>query len=230
MTNAHRLSASERRKAIVQAVKNVFAAKGFDGATTRGLAEAAGVSEALLYKHFPSKESLYEAMRDDCVMDPALNKFWRVMELDPSTSTLVLLVHAMAQKMIMDFGKARQADDLVPVLALRSLLDDGVFVRIMTEHFTSSWLPKFEACAKAARASGDLAAGGVRPGLAGLFLHNLTVMMMFNALPAKPVIDYGTAPRELVSQVVLFTLRGVGLKEKAIKRHYNPKALALLMD
>ena len=31
------------------------------------LAKAAGVSEALLYKHFPSKESLYAAMLDACV-------------------------------------------------------------------------------------------------------------------------------------------------------------------
>ena len=228
MTSVHRLPARERRKAILQAVKRVFAAKGFDGATTRELAEAAGVSEALLYKHFPSKESLYEAMRDDCVHDPALNHFWRVMELDPSTSTLVLLVHALVQKMLVDSGEAEPSGDLFPVLALRSLLDDGAFVRIMTELFAERWLPKFRACVKAARVAGDVEAGGVRPDLAGLFVHNLAAMMMFQALPSKPVVDYRSTPNELVSSVVVFTLRGVGLKEAAIRRHYNPKALALL--
>jgi AcrR family transcriptional regulator len=228
MTHARRLSAQERRKAIVQAVKKVFAAKGFDGATTRELAEAAGVSEALLYKHFPSKVSLYKAMRDDCVLDPALDRFWRVMELEPSTSTLILLVHALAQKMIVDFGRGRSPDQLIPVLALRSLLDDGAFVRIMTEHFAAQWLPKFKACVKAARAAGDVEEGGIRPDLAGLFLQNLTGMMMFQSVPMKPVIDYGTTPNELVSQVVVFALRGAGLKQKAIKSHYNPRALALL--
>ena len=51
--------AEARKEAIVEAVQDVFAEKGFEGTTTRDLAKAAGVSEALLYKHFPSKESLY---------------------------------------------------------------------------------------------------------------------------------------------------------------------------
>jgi hypothetical protein len=33
--------------------------------------------------------------------------------------------------------------------------------------------------------------------------------------------------RELVEQAVWFALRGIGLKEKSIARHYNPKAMAL---
>ena len=32
---------------------------------------------------------------------------------------------------------------------------------------------------------------------------------------------------ELVEQTVWFSLRGMGVKEKAIARYYNPKALAL---
>ena len=53
MQNSYRLSSEERRQAIVEAVKGVFAEKGFDGTTTRELASAAGVSEALseLSKH-----------------------------------------------------------------------------------------------------------------------------------------------------------------------------------
>ena len=62
MANIPRLSAEARKEAIVEAVRDVFAEKGFEGTTTRDLAKAAGVSEALLYKHFPSKESLYAAM------------------------------------------------------------------------------------------------------------------------------------------------------------------------
>ena len=48
-----RLDSDERRQAIVEAAVPLFARKGFSGATTRELAEAAGVSEALLYRHFP---------------------------------------------------------------------------------------------------------------------------------------------------------------------------------
>src|SRR5436190_1872122 len=59
-----RLSAEQRRTAIVKAALPLFARKGFANTTTRELAEAAGVSEALIYKHFPSKESLYAEIQN----------------------------------------------------------------------------------------------------------------------------------------------------------------------
>ena len=61
-----KLSGDERRAAIIKAVKRVFAEKGFDGTTTRELADAAGVSEALLFKHFPNKEALFWAVQLSC--------------------------------------------------------------------------------------------------------------------------------------------------------------------
>ena len=122
-----RLPSKERRLAIVTAVKGTFAAKGFDGTTTRELARAAGVSEALLYKHFPSKESLYLAMLDACVDGPMATEWSRVLTLPPSTSTLVVLVHLLTSHFV-------QCDDLQKTmmhrLALRSLLEDADFARL----------------------------------------------------------------------------------------------------
>ncbi len=57
-----RLSAAERRSAIVQAAVRLFAEKGFKGTTTRELALAAGVTEPVLYQHFATKEDLYTAI------------------------------------------------------------------------------------------------------------------------------------------------------------------------
>lgn len=57
-----RLAATERAEAIVRATITVFAAGGSAGATTREIARAAGVSEALVFRHFPTKESLYRAV------------------------------------------------------------------------------------------------------------------------------------------------------------------------
>lgn len=56
-----RLTADERRAQIIDAARHVFEQSGFDGARTRDLAAAAGVNEALLYRHFGSKEDLFEA-------------------------------------------------------------------------------------------------------------------------------------------------------------------------
>lgn len=57
-----RLSAAERRQAILEVARRVFGAGGYHQATTREIAGAAGVSEALLYQHFPSKRRLFEEL------------------------------------------------------------------------------------------------------------------------------------------------------------------------
>ncbi len=54
-----RLPAEERRQQIIEQAAKVFARRGFEGTRTRDIAEECGVNEALLYRHFPSKEDLY---------------------------------------------------------------------------------------------------------------------------------------------------------------------------
>lgn len=72
-----RLSADERREQIIDAARRVFEQTGFDGARTRDLAAAAGVNEALLYRHFGSKEELFEA----AVATPLEEAVSKVVEL-----------------------------------------------------------------------------------------------------------------------------------------------------
>ena len=57
-----RISGVERKASIIAAAASLFAAKGFTGTKTKAIAELAGVSEALLFKHFPSKNDLYAAI------------------------------------------------------------------------------------------------------------------------------------------------------------------------
>ncbi len=49
----------EVRELFVNAARDVFAAKGYGGASTREIAERAQVSEALLFRHFGSKANLF---------------------------------------------------------------------------------------------------------------------------------------------------------------------------
>lgn len=57
-----RLKGKERREQILRAATEVFSTYGFHGSSIRRLAQAAGVSEAMIYRHFPSKEALYDAI------------------------------------------------------------------------------------------------------------------------------------------------------------------------
>jgi AcrR family transcriptional regulator len=68
-----RLSSEERRASIIDAAVSLFSKRGFRGVTTRELAAAVGVSEPVLYQHFETKRSLYDAILES-----------RCQELDPS--------------------------------------------------------------------------------------------------------------------------------------------------
>ena len=55
-------SSHGRQAGLISAAASLFAAKGFKGTTTREIARAAGVSEALVFKYFPTKQALYAAI------------------------------------------------------------------------------------------------------------------------------------------------------------------------
>jgi AcrR family transcriptional regulator len=57
-----RFSRQERQASIIAAAAALFAANGFKGTTTREIAKTAGISEALLFKYFPTKRALYAAI------------------------------------------------------------------------------------------------------------------------------------------------------------------------
>lgn len=57
---AKRLKANERRASILAVAKILFADKGYNGVAVDEIARRLGVSPAVLYQHFPSKEALYE--------------------------------------------------------------------------------------------------------------------------------------------------------------------------
>ncbi len=61
---SQRLPAEDRRSQILAAALEVFSEQGFHGTRTRELAERAGVSEALVFHHFPTKEALIRAILD----------------------------------------------------------------------------------------------------------------------------------------------------------------------
>ena len=51
-------SEAQTRTRILDAARRLFGAQGFDGTTTRDLAQAAGVAEGTLFRHFPNKKAI----------------------------------------------------------------------------------------------------------------------------------------------------------------------------
>src|SRR5438105_10008769 len=61
-SRTHKATGRERQASIIIAASSLFAQKGFNGTTTRAIARTAGISEALLFKYFPTKRALYAAI------------------------------------------------------------------------------------------------------------------------------------------------------------------------
>jgi len=221
------LTAEARREAIVEAVRDVFAEKGFDGTTTRELAKAAGVSEALLYKHFPSKEVLYAAMLEGCSKGPTFAEATRILELEASTSTLVVMVHFMISHYVLGRPGDKHRAALNSLL-VRSLLGDGEFVRLMHRKLAAAWLKKFDACLHAAAKAGEIHEVPVRRDLCVWLVQHVAFSLMLHLQPKIPAINYKVSREELVSQATWFALLGIGVKQEAARRYYSPKALHLL--
>jgi len=59
------MAGEQRRRQIVREAMRVFSRRGFRGTTTKEIAQAAGVSEAMVFRHFATKEELYSAIIDD---------------------------------------------------------------------------------------------------------------------------------------------------------------------
>jgi AcrR family transcriptional regulator len=67
MPATRRLSTAEdRREEILEAAEHVFAARGLHGTPTMEIAKAAGISQAYLFRLFPTKAELFGALVERC--------------------------------------------------------------------------------------------------------------------------------------------------------------------
>jgi AcrR family transcriptional regulator len=73
---------------ILEAAKNVFVAKGMEGARMQEIADAAGINKALLHYYFRSKERLFEAIFAE-IIKFAFPKITRIVQSDEPIVTKI---------------------------------------------------------------------------------------------------------------------------------------------
>jgi TetR/AcrR family transcriptional regulator len=100
--SATRMNAGDRRRQLLDAALELFSRKGFGGTTTKEIAAAAGVTEAIIFRHFPSKQALYTAVLDsraeDCSHDDWLADIQTHMDRNDDAGVLRLLAAAILEK------------------------------------------------------------------------------------------------------------------------------------
>ena len=59
------MAGDERRQQLLEVAMHLFSKNGFSGTTTKKIAQKAGVSEAMVFRHFANKDELYAAILDE---------------------------------------------------------------------------------------------------------------------------------------------------------------------
>ncbi|MER8029903.1 TetR/AcrR family transcriptional regulator [Streptomyces bauhiniae] len=122
MPPRQRLTAADRRARLLETGARLFAAQPYADVSMEEVAGEAGVSRALLYRHFPSKHALFAA-----VYQQAADQLLAGTHLDPSRSLVDQLIQGM--DVHLDYFVANRHAVLA---ANRVLAGDPVIQTIMT--------------------------------------------------------------------------------------------------
>jgi len=102
--------ADKTRSAILSASTQLFAEKGFIGASISDIAELVGLSKSSIYHHFPSKEAIFLALVDSFAVDIGLlNKAARKHKFDQEA-----VITELAEIMLKHKAVLRLAPMLMP--------------------------------------------------------------------------------------------------------------------
>jgi AcrR family transcriptional regulator len=144
-----RLSAAERRNAIIEAALRVFSEGSYAGATTAEIAREAGVSEPLLYRHFSSKRDLYFACLDEAWRRIRSKLQAKIDEVGPARAWQDMGTSAM-----------REVKTLLPSLWMQAITEAGEDpeIRRFVRRHMREVHDFFADCLERVRAAGSIAA------------------------------------------------------------------------
>ena len=225
------MSAEDRKVSIVKASIPLFAELGFKGTTTRKIADAAGISEALLYKHFPSKDELYKSIQDSCfsVKSDTLEKLFA---LEDSTENLIFCIYFYIRRSLKREYAEKQYLHLLDRLSVYSTLEDGEFIKTLRNEIWQPWFEKTELSFKVALAKNDIKVSSKNSNPLWYIHHQIITVLLLRLAPQE-IIDYELSNDELISEILDFSLRGLGLNPeikydiKELSSFYEEKFISL---
>ena len=181
---------------------SLFASKGFKGTTTRAIACAAGVSEAIIFRHFATKEDLYDAIINYTV-EKRTEQWQKDESIYNENQDLTTLLNTFAQT----FVKRNREDTTFIRLMMYSALEDHKFREKFFAIHRSPWLKAIRKTIEEGKLDGT-----VRPVDAGLttsaFFYALLQYCITNIVaktdPPDPLRD-----EALISNLVSIFARGL---------------------
>ena len=123
MTKKARLDRSARKRQIVAAVLPLFSEKGLYAVTSKNMAEAAGVSEALIYKYFPHKKDIIQSVYESVCID-LTKQLDSLNDIPNNFNSLNLFIKKFLEHI---FASDVLVSNYLPRIIMRSIIEDGEF-------------------------------------------------------------------------------------------------------
>lgn len=220
-----KLTGEERKYAIIEAAIPVFARNGYNGTSIKKIAKAAKISEALIYKHFSGKGTLYRELLSYSA-DNSVYFLQGFLDIEPGTETLVNFVYSTVTQIIVG-GDARNR--FIDRLLFYSLLEDPDIVMPVYKKLADEFMDAIDISVQAALKCGDMVPMSVSPYNSFWFMNHLALALKMFHQSDQPAFEYQTTKEELVEDAILFILRGMGVTDSAIKKYFYPEKLDKFM-
>jgi AcrR family transcriptional regulator len=127
-----RLKAPQRREQLIEVATKVFAKWGYNAATTAAIAQAAGVTEPILYRHFASKQDLFIAITR--AMSEQTLRHWH--DLIENAPTATDKIRTIAREFPNHIDRLEDAYHVIHGALVTSR--DRKVLNVMREHYTQS--------------------------------------------------------------------------------------------
>lgn len=209
-----RLSAADRRAEILAGARRAYAKHGL-GASSQQLAAEAGVSEALVFRHFGSKLGLYKAVLRDLIEEQ--NAAYDSMGLTQTGAAGLAAMLASYFDACLDGSLAPHAERVRIIFA--NLAGEGDYARLAYRRAIRLGLKPLQAAMSQAREDGDLVGLPISAANLIMFLEHLGSVVTLASGPGHSVGGYDGTREERLRQLVWFAGRGLGLTEAALMAH-----------
>lgn len=196
-----RLSADARKEQIVAAARRVFVRSGLAGARTKDIAAEAGINEALLYRHFSSKEELFEAAVGGPLEAAVAAVIAFSGEPPPEFDATGEHMHARTKSFVRDLLGAM--DEISPLLGIMLFGDSGTASRYFRERIA----PSLDSVSDVVVA--NLAAWQHRDFDPALVVESVFGMVWFHALTDR-LTGRTSDPDAVAEQITSMLLYGLG--------------------
>lgn len=133
-----RLPAEQRRLNLIETAIDLFSRKGFSGTTTKEIAKAAGVTEAIVFRHFATKQDLYTAILEHRLQGADIEGWMAKAQAFMDQRDDEGLFRFLVSEIIQQFGKEPRFERLVLFAAL-----EGQELAVMHQQIAAPVVKRF---------------------------------------------------------------------------------------